>query len=391
MSQDLDLNFDPPGRPPTLYAFSASGSTLSFLSSNTKLIDNNSSNESQLGNTEKQLCAISLTPTSSSNDIEIVLLVDSSAIGVDTEANLSLEEKLRRERMRLHATGVTSVEWAKSGNDRILFPLLGNIYVQDGRASARCVYDKNLFNDASVETDETFSGVVGRDKSAVDPHLSPNGQMVAFVIAGELFTVPATNSVPNANLTRITFGAKENGVLHGLADFIAMEEMDRYRGFWWSPDSSGVAFAEVDEKFIPEFRINHSGKPKTDSSTFEDHKYPFAGEKNPAVRLGFVSVVSSNNNNENWKNVRFFSPPLNSSEYLARVNFLPDNTICAQWENREQSVLNLVRINPYGERENESKILLTEVSLTQSPLAFWKTRKLAMNCAKWLQTIWQHP
>jgi len=27
-----------------------------------------------------------------------------------------------------------------------------------------------------------------------------------------------------------------------------------------------------------------------------------------------------------------------------------------------------------------------EVSLTQSPLAFWKTRTLAMKCAKWLQT-----
>lgn len=32
---------------------------------------------------------------------------------------------------------------------------------------------------------------------------------------------------------------------HGLADFVAQEEMDRYRGFWWSLDSSSIAFTEV--------------------------------------------------------------------------------------------------------------------------------------------------
>lgn len=43
----------------------------------------------------------------------------------DTEENLSLEEKLRRERQRLHATGVTSFFWSSRGsaNIRIMVPL----------------------------------------------------------------------------------------------------------------------------------------------------------------------------------------------------------------------------------------------------------------------------
>jgi len=36
-------------------------------------------------------------------------------------------------------------------------------------------------------------------------------------------------------------------------------------------------------------------------------------------------------------------------------------------------------------------LLRQQVSLTQSPLAFWKTRILAMKCSKLLQTLWLHP
>lgn len=44
---------------------------------------------------------------------------------------------------------------------------------------------------------------------------------------------------------QLTFGGSSSGVTHGLADFVAQEEMDRYRGFWWSLDSSSIAFTEV--------------------------------------------------------------------------------------------------------------------------------------------------
>ena len=56
--------------------------------------------------------------------------------GLDTEENLSLEEKLRRERQRLLATGIQVYSWSgqatqNNGGGRILVPLQGNIYVQD--------------------------------------------------------------------------------------------------------------------------------------------------------------------------------------------------------------------------------------------------------------------
>ncbi|KAI2495827.1 serine-type peptidase [Fragilaria crotonensis] len=99
--------------------------------------------------------------------------------------------------------------------------------------------------------------------------------------------------VEEAEPIRISYGAIQDGtnsITHGLADFVAQEEMDRYRGFWWHPDGIGILFARVDESQVPPYRIHHQGN----GDMFEDHRYPFCGQKNPTVQLGFVRIdVSS--------------------------------------------------------------------------------------------------
>eukprot|EP00536_Pseudo-nitzschia_multiseries_P000953 jgi/Psemu1/250081/estExt_Genewise1Plus.C_120015 len=108
--------------------------------------------------------------------------------------------------------------------------------------------------------------------------------------------------------------------------------MDRYRGFWWSPDSKGIVFARVDESKVPPFRITHHEceTTTTESCMYEDHRYPFAGKVNPTVKLAYV---------------RWFNPPREAQEYLARLDFLPDGSACAQWQNRTQNCLVLVRMD----------------------------------------------
>ena len=47
---------------------------------------------------------------------------------------------------------------------------------------------------------------------------------------------------------RLTTGARDvEGVTNGVADYCAMEEMDRYEGFWLSPTGNRVCFEQVDE------------------------------------------------------------------------------------------------------------------------------------------------
>jgi dipeptidyl-peptidase-4 len=52
-----------------------------------------------------------------------------------------------------------------------------------------------------------------------------------------------------------------------------------------------IAFEQVDESHIPQYRIMHLGSddPHTDDAQ-EDHRYPFAGEANPKVIIGVVKV-----------------------------------------------------------------------------------------------------
>lgn len=300
---------------------------------------------------------------------------------------LSLEERLRRERQRLHSSGgLTQFCWSYNSQNilRILVPIRGSLYVQDGLDSfLKLVYDKHSLDDAVRSSNITPPPPT----SAIDPQLSPDGQLYAFCALGEIFVASAHECQPPV---QITFGADlRNSITHGLADFVAQEEMDRYRGFWWSPDSKGILFAKVDESKVPPYRITHHEHETTsESCMYEDHRYPFAGKSNPSVKLAYVHVdvaslqrqrrpitttisgstaqyapASSDDPQlvaqQNWKSAMRFDPPREASEYLARVSFLPDGSACAQWQNRTQNCLVLARMDL---KTGKARTLLVERS-----------------------------
>src|SRR2546423_1742047 len=69
-----------------------------------------------------------------------------------------------------------------------------------------------------------------------DPRLSPDGSQVAYVIDGALFVQGVDGG------RRQELASDPDPDVHwGLADFIAAEELDRRRGFWWSPDGTRIA------------------------------------------------------------------------------------------------------------------------------------------------------
>lgn len=62
--------------------------------------------------------------------------------------------------------------------------------------------------------------------------LSPDGMRVAFVVKGEIFITsveePGANENSDASQCfQLTHGAQERGVVHGVAEYIAQEEMLR--------------------------------------------------------------------------------------------------------------------------------------------------------------------
>jgi len=251
----------------------------------------------------------------------------------DQEQTLSLEEKLRRERARSLAVGVTRYALAKQGF-RVLVPLKGGIYVQD--------------DDDADGGDAPLRQIVSNESGpALDPQFSPDGSLIAYVRDAELYVVSAEGSAP----VQVTAGARGTRRTHGLAEYIAQEEMGRSHGFWWSPDGQWLAFAEVDETHIPMYRIVHQGEDRTGEGAQEDHRYPFAGQANAIVRLGVVSVEGGA---PVWMDLGE-----DDDVYLARVQWLPDGSLVAQIENREQTTLRLVRFDP---QTGAGQTLLTETN-----------------------------
>lgn len=255
----------------------------------------------------------------------VVALAPRGGVG---EEDVALEEQLRRERQRELGLGVTRYAWARDA-ERILVPLPDGVYVHEGAGGE-------------------LRKVVGTDEGPVlEPTLSPDGTLVAFVRDDELHVA----AVAGGPAREVTTGARGTGRTHGLAEFVAQEEMGRATGHWWSRDGGWLAFTEVDETHIPPYRIVHQGSDTVGEGAYEDHRYPFAGTANARVRLGVVPVAGGVQ--------RWLDLGRNDECYLARVEWMPDATLVAQVEDRAQTRLDLVRLDPVtGEREE----LLTETS-----------------------------
>ncbi|MGI8916629.1 MAG: DPP IV N-terminal domain-containing protein [Chloroflexota bacterium] len=273
------------------------------------------------GNLTKQLYALDLA----SGEQRLLLAAQG---GGTTDQNVTPEEALRRERQRQRAHGVTQYTWAAHA-DRLIVPLPDGLYLLDGLDAVPRLL------------------VGGSGGPIIDPQPSPDGRLVAFVRDDELYVVPATGGPPY----QVTQGARGQGKAHGLAEYIAQEEMGRLHGHWWSDDGAMLAFTEVDESEIPLYRIVHQGKDGVGEGAQEDHRYPFAGGANARVRLG---VVGAGGGDPVWLDHTCWP-----HEYLARVDWSPNGALYVQVQNREQNELALLR---YDVASGTGRVLLIERS-----------------------------
>src|SRR5262249_7548439 len=137
------------------------------------------------------------------------------------EEKLSPEEKARRERQRVSLGGFTDYQLTEDGT-LVLLSLSGKLYVLT-RA------------DGSAKELATGKGTI------LDPKFSPDGKWVAYVLDHDVYAYALAVGKEHAVTTN---GSAEK--THGLAEFVAQEEMDRYSGYWWSPDSKHIAYEEAD-------------------------------------------------------------------------------------------------------------------------------------------------
>ena len=76
-------------------------------------------------------------------------------------------------------------------------------------------------------------------------------------------------------------------IRNGIASFVVQEELDRYTGYWASPDASRIAYTQTDDaKVKTRNRIEYTAVGVTNV----EQRYPFAGTPNATVKLGIIGI-----------------------------------------------------------------------------------------------------
>ena len=189
-----------------------------------------------------------------------------------------------------------------------LLTIAGDLYAYDF-ASARA---SRLTATAGEEEEATFS---------------PDGRLVAFVRGNNLHVVDIATRREQA-LTS-DGGAQ---ILNGKLDWLYQEEIygrGRFRAYWWSPDSTRVAFLRLDEHPVPEYTVVDHIPYRP---VVEVTDYPKAGDPNPKVTLGISRVAGGE---PVWADLGAYS----AVDFLiVNVDWTPDSRqVVHQVADREQT------------------------------------------------------
>ena len=252
-----------------------------------------------------------------------ILVSSTDLLGAPEE--LSAEEKNRRERAREYGSGIVSYSWV--GDNLLMFPLGGDLYL----------YDLTARKARQVTATKGFE---------TDPKVSKDGKFVAYVRENNLFV----NTLETGLERQLTDDATDL-IRNATASFVVQEELDRDTGYWMSPDASLIAYTQIDESpVVIENRIEFGA----DGIENISQRYPFAGTDNATVRLG---VVARTGGPTIWTDIGD-DPDI----YLTRVNWSADGkTLYAGILARDHKTHTVYKIDA---ATGASTVFFTETSKT---------------------------
>lgn len=241
------------------------------------------------------------------------------------------------------------------------FAALGGITSQDAKQLAnRDSYQLNKDETAVLTNwnNDLFYYRLGADKALritnnpeeeVGETLSPDGRMIGFVRNNNIYVY----DLAAERERRLTTDGSPK-ILNGRLDWVYQEELygrGNFEAYWWSPDSTKLAYLRLDESPVPEFTVvDHIPYHQT----LEVTPYPKAGDPNPVVQLGVINAAGGATR---WVDTYKYQP---SDLLIVRVSWTPDSKkVVYQAQNREQTFLDL---NFAGSEDGKSNTVLRETS-----------------------------
>lgn len=248
------------------------------------------------------------------------------------------EEKARRERAREGGTGIVGYSADDDGN-RIVFTINGRLFLTEiawnDETGAPEPHTRELAGEWLDEDPAMYTPVL-------NPRIAPDGEHVLYTTGSYLMLVDIGGELGD----RITavYGVSvededgnpaENTWKIGLAEFVAGEEMDRYDGFWWAPDSQHVLFESFDTADEPTWYISDPADPEKPAA---GRRYPRALTRNADVYLTVITLAFDENDryagitgnaDVDWDREAY--------EYVAAVNWRRGHDPLVLVQNRRQT------------------------------------------------------
>ena len=250
------------------------------------------------------------------------------------------EEQARRERAREGGAGIVSYSVDAAGH-RVAYTINGQLFVTE-------IGDTPRTRELRVDESDDFTPVL-------NPRISPDGRHVLYSTGTLLIMVDIADWPADGDEARDAIGVvadvrevvedfysgdgesgaeseADDGFVYdatraarivrhwriGLAEFVAGEEMNRYDGFWWAPDSRHVIFETFNTEPEPVWYVSDPANPAAPAA---GRRYPQALTRNADVRLTLAEFDFAEQGGCNvitevpirWDRATY--------EYVARVNW----------------------------------------------------------------------
>ena len=178
--------------------------------------------------------------------------------------------------------------------------------------------------------------------SGDDPKFAPDAKSVSYLRGHNLYVHPVGSGAEVA----LTANGSD-AMLNGEVDWVYLEELEGRSNYFWSPDSTQLAYLQMDETNVPQFPIADWIPTHT---TIDAQRYPQPGDPNPSVRVG---VVAAQGGATRWISVPFSA----GNDYIPRFGWVDANTLYIEVLTRDHQHLNLYLADA---RTGKSKLVHAE-------------------------------
>ena len=248
-----------------------------------------------------------------------VLLADPRALLEDADQEqVPAAELARRERSREGGEGIVTCSVDDAG-DRVVFALGGRLWL-------------SLIAPDGLTASTRALSLEDSDSAVLNPAISPDGTMVAYTTGDRLMVVTIGQDA-GQDRERAVLALRpgtDDRMRLGLAEFVAGEEMDRYQGFWWSPDSRALLVEHTDSSDEPIWYISDPANPQVGPRA---RRYPQALTAN--ARVGLSLVLLGQDDADSW--VGEVDWDHQAFEYLAVVRWQEGHRPLLLVQNRRQT------------------------------------------------------